>query len=76
MNSVLGGRSFDVNAHATHSTANTELSGNTRLESLIEQLIHKNQDIYVDGDQWVGATYNRYDRIGAEKTQLTERWGR
>jgi len=76
MNSVLGGRSFDVNAHATHSTANAQLSGNTRLESLIEQLLHKNQDIYVDGDQWVGATYNRYDRTGADKTQLVERWGR
>jgi phage-related protein len=76
MSSVLSGSAFDVNAHATHSMNNKTLSGNNRMETLMEQLLNKNNVIVLDSGELVGATYPQYDRAGADKTQLVERWGR
>lgn len=48
----------------------------SRLEGLMEQMLQKKSDIYLDGDTLVGATYDRYDRQGGTQTGLSGRWKR
>lgn len=73
---------MDINGSIARSNAQVkssvshELKNNTssRLESAIMNLAE--QKIYLDGDTLVGGTYARYDKMGGNKTQLNERWGR
>lgn len=54
-------------------TSNVNLS---RIESLLEGIYKKDPSLYVDGERLVDATYDQYDRKGANVTNLTGRWGR
>lgn len=49
---------------------------NSRLESLLEQILQKESDFYLDGDALVGSTFDRYNQYGGNKTGNEERWDR
>lgn len=43
---------------------------------LLEQLVNKDQNFYMDGDALIGSTFDRYNRLGGNRTENEERWGR
>ena len=81
--SSFGSPTLDVNGSVARSNAQVNSAihhsvnmSDGRMENLLQQLLMREQGIYLDGDTLVGGTYSRYDRVGGNQTQLTERWGR
>ncbi|MGX7395420.1 phage tail protein [Carnobacterium mobile] len=71
INGSIARSNAQVKSSVSHELKNNSSS---RLENAIMKLA--NQGIYLDGDTLVGGTYARYDKMGGNKTQLNERWGR
>lgn len=49
--------------------------GGSKVEKLLEKIANSNQVVVLDTGELVGKTYKEYDRVGGNKTVLTERWG-
>lgn len=71
INGSIARSNAQVKSSVSHELKNNSSS---RLENAIMKLA--DQNIYLDGDTLVGGTYARYDKMGGNKTQLNERWGR
>lgn len=71
INGSIARSNAQVKSSVSHELKNNSSS---RLENAIMKLA--DQNIYLDGDTLVGGTYSRYDKMGGNKTQLNERWGR
>lgn len=84
MNSVLSSDAFDMHAHVQAqgsyanrtNSSNAQSQNNGRIEMLLEQLLNKDQNFYMDGDALVGSTFDRYNQFGGNRTENEERWDR
>lgn len=58
------------------SSTTVSANDNSRMESLLEQILQKESDFYMDGDALVGSTFDKYNQMGGNKTGNEERWDR
>lgn len=69
---MAGGAALQV---ASTIQANvTANSGQARTNQLLEQLLNKNSNVYVDRDKWVGATGDGYNGYMGETMENEGRW--
>ena len=70
---TIGRTNGRINSTVRHELGENSMS---RTDQLLERLANASQTIVLDSGALVGGTYKQYDRVGGNRTQITERWGR
>lgn len=72
INGSIARSNAQVNSAVRHELGGAQLN---RTDALLEQLLQKDSNVYLDGDVLVGGTYDRYDRQGGVQANYSGRWG-